>query len=71
MRNLSQDEMLALTTLLRAETNGLAVSKAVYGAIGDNDLKRMTEAGIASSESRIRTLQQFLTENNFVTGGVQ
>ncbi len=71
MRNLSQDEMLALTTLLRAETNGLAISKVVYSAINDQDLKRMTETGIASSETRIRTLQQFLTENSVITGGIQ
>ncbi len=71
MRNLSQDEMLALSTLLRAETNGLAISKAVYSAVKDQDLKRMTETGIQSSESRIRTLQQFLTENRVITGGIQ
>lgn len=71
MRNLSQDELLVLSSLLRAEANGLAITKAVYSAIDDHDLKRMTESGMAASESRIRSLQQFLSENHVVTGGVQ
>ncbi|MGI5920528.1 MAG: hypothetical protein ACOX6I_02200 [Syntrophomonadaceae bacterium] len=71
MRNLSQQETLALSSLLRMETNGLAISKAVQRTISDDKLKSMTEAGIAASEARIRTMQQFLVENQFVQGGVQ
>ncbi|MEN6461327.1 MAG: hypothetical protein ABFC94_08170 [Syntrophomonas sp.] len=71
MRNLSQEETLALSSLLRMETNGLAIAKAVQRTISDDKLKSMTEAGITSSESRIRTMQQFLMENQVIQGGVQ
>jgi hypothetical protein len=63
MRNLSPDEILALSTLLKAEANGLAITKALYSAIDDHELKKMAESGMAAGESRIRTLQQFLSEN--------
>lgn len=71
MRNLSENEILALNSLLRMEVNGLAVSKAIFRAVGDDKLKDMTEAGISSCEARIQTLQQFLTENQIIPGGVQ
>jgi hypothetical protein len=41
MRNLSPDEILALSTLLKAEANGLAITKALYSAIDDHELKKM------------------------------
>ncbi|NLW92705.1 MAG: hypothetical protein GXY34_14050 [Syntrophomonadaceae bacterium] len=71
MRNLSQNEILSLSSLLRMETNGLAVSKAVFRTVSDQKLREMTEAGISACEARIQTLQQFLVENQIVQGGVQ
>lgn len=71
MRNLSQNEILSLHTLLNMELNGLAVSKAVVRTVSDEKLREMTESGITSCEARIRTIQQFLSENQVITGGVQ
>ena len=71
MRNLSQNEILSLNSLLRMEVNGLAVAKAVVRTVSDDKLREMTEAGISSCEMRIQTLQQFLVENQVVQGGVQ
>jgi hypothetical protein len=71
MRKLSQNEVLSLNSLLRMEVNGLAVSKAVVRAVGDDKLREMTEAGISTTEARIQGMQQFLAENQIVSGGIQ
>lgn len=71
MRNLSQNEVLALNSLLRMEVNGLAVAKAVTRTVGDDKLKHMTETGIDACETRIKGLQQFMVENHIVSGGAQ
>lgn len=71
MRNLSQNEILSLNSLLRMETNELAVSKAILRTVSDKGMREMTAAGISTCESRINTLQQFLVENQVVQGGVQ
>lgn len=71
MRNLNQNEILSLNSLLRMEVNGLAISNAVAKTVGDEKLTEMTEAGIMSSQGRIRTIQQFLSENQIISGGTQ
>jgi hypothetical protein len=71
MRSLSQSEILSLNSLLQMELNGLAVAKAIARTVGDDKLKEMTETGIQSSQARIRTIQQFLMENQIISGGVQ
>ncbi len=64
MRNLSPNEILTLNKMLQMETNGLAISKAAMNIVNDQQLKTLTKSGIASAEARIRTIQQFVNENN-------
>jgi len=67
MRKLSDAEILSLTSLLRAEKDGLAVSRAMQALITDEDLKKQAEASILATEGRIKGMQQFINENR-ITG---
>ncbi|WP_097027140.1 hypothetical protein [Clostridium peptidivorans] len=67
MRKLAEGEILSLTGLLKLESDGLAVSRAMQSLITDDDLKKQAEAGILASEGRIKGLQQFINENS-ITG---
>lgn len=67
MRKLSDTEMISLTNMLKMESDGLAVSRAMQGLITDEDLKRQAEAGILAMEGRIKGIQQFINENR-ITG---
>lgn len=71
MRNLTPNEVLSLSALLEMESNGLAVSKASHHAINDDELKSIAQAGIMASEARIKGIQQFITENGIVSGGLK
>lgn len=64
MRSLSDAELLSLTTLLKMEKDGLAVSRAMHQLINDDEFKRQSEAGMLAMEQRIRGIQQFINENN-------
>lgn len=70
MRNLSEGEILSLTTMLKLENDGLAVARTMQTLITDDELKKQAEAGILAAEGRIRGMQQFINENG-VTGEVQ
>lgn len=63
MRNLAEGEVLSLTTLLKFESDGLAVSKAMQALITDDELKKQAESGILAAEGRIKGIQQFINEN--------
>lgn len=63
MRKLAEGEVLSLTTLLKLEGDGLAVSKTMQALITDNELKKQAESGILAAEGRIKGLQQFINEN--------
>lgn len=67
MRKLAEGEILSLTGLLKLESDGLAVSRAMQSLITDDDLKKQAEAGILAAEGRIKGLQQFINENS-ITG---
>lgn len=64
MRKLSDGEVLSLTSLLKFENDGLAVSKAMQTLITDDELKKQAESGILAAEGRIKGIQQFINENN-------
>lgn len=66
MRKLSEAEVLSLTSMLKMEKDGLAVSKAMQGLISDKELKQQAEAGILAAEGRIKGIQQFINENNII-----
>ncbi|APC42293.1 hypothetical protein [Clostridium estertheticum] len=70
MRQLSEGELLSLTTLLTMEKDGLAVAKTMKNLISDEDLKKQAETGVLATEGRIKGVQQFINENQ-VTGGAK
>lgn len=66
MRYLTDAEMLALAKTLEMETNALAVGQASLMGVGDEQLQRLIQTGIDSTQARIIGLQQFITENQVV-----
>jgi hypothetical protein len=67
MRKLSDTEILSMTTLLKMERDGLAVSRAMQALIADDELKKQAETSILATEGRIKGVQQFINENNVTT----
>lgn len=63
MRKLAEGEVLSLTALLKFENDGLAVSRAMQSLITDDELKKLSDAGILAAEGRIKGIQQFINEN--------
>lgn len=63
MRNLAQNEILALSALMSMESYGLAVAKASINAMSDDQLRSMSESAIMASEARIRSMQQIIHDN--------
>lgn len=69
MRDLTPGEMLSLREMLTAETTGLVSLKTMQPLISDQKLKGSCDAGIQAAEARIRSMQQFLQENQIVSVG--
>lgn len=67
MKQLSQVEILSLTAILKAESDGLKIQRALNTVITDEDLKRQSESSILAAEGRINGLIQFINENNILT----
>ena len=67
MKLLSQVEILSLTAILKAESDGLKMQRALNTVITDEDLKRQSESSILAAEGRINGLIQFINENNILT----
>lgn len=63
MRTLSEIENLSLTAVLKMESDGLIMQRAINSLITDEDLKRQSEASILAAEGRIKAMQQFIVEN--------
>ena len=66
MKQLSQVEILSLTAILKAESDGLKMQRALNTVITDEDLKRQSESSILAAEGRINGLIQFINENNIL-----
>ena len=64
MRTLSDVENISLATILKMETDGVILQRAMDSLISDEDLKRQSEASILATEGRIKGIQQFMKENN-------
>ena len=67
MKQLSHVEILSLTAILKAESDGLKMQRALNTVITDEDLKRQSESSILAAEGRINGLIQFINENNILT----
>lgn len=63
MRSLSEIENLSLAAVLKMETDGLIMQRAIDSLISDEDLKRQSESSILATEGRIKAIQQFIVEN--------
>ncbi len=63
MRALSEVENLSLAAILKMESDGLVMQRAISSLISDEDLKRQSEASIFATEGRIKGIQQFIVEN--------
>jgi ferritin-like metal-binding protein YciE len=68
MRSLTEAEILSLTAVLKMESDGLAMQRAVGSLISDEDLKRESEASVLATEGRIKGIQQFMNENGVPVG---
>ncbi|MBU3199854.1 hypothetical protein LL037_07905 [Clostridium estertheticum] len=72
MRQLSEGELLSLTSLLTMEKDSLAVAKVMKNLISDEDLQKQAETGVLAMEGRIKGVQQFINENQVtITGGTK
>ncbi|MGI6686371.1 MAG: hypothetical protein ACOX47_13045 [Bacillota bacterium] len=69
MRDITPGEMLALREMLTMETTGLVSLKTMEPLISDQKLKSSCEAEIQAAEARIRSMQQFLQENQIISMG--
>ena len=63
MRALSEVENLSLAAILKMESDGLVMQRAISSLISDEDLKRQSEASILATKGRIKGIQQFIVEN--------
>lgn len=63
MRTLSEIENLSLAAVLKMESDGLIMQRAISSLITDEDLRRQSEASILVMEGRIKAIQQFIVEN--------
>lgn len=64
MRKLSDVENISLAAILKMESDGVIMQRAINALISDEDLKRQSEASILATEGRIKGIQQFINENN-------
>lgn len=71
MRQLTAVEVLSLTKLLEMESNALTVAQASSMAVSDEQLKTLTQSGIAATQARIAGLQQFVAENKVTAVGAR
>ena len=63
MRTLTEVENLSLAVILKLESDGLIMQRAMNKLITDEDLKREAEASILATEGRIKGIQEFMVEN--------
>lgn len=66
MRRLSQVEVLSLTAILKAESDGLKMQRALNMVITDEELKRQSESSILATEGRINGIIKFINENKLL-----
>ncbi|MDQ0149088.1 hypothetical protein ACFO6R_05760 [Eubacterium multiforme] len=63
MRDFSETEIISLASILKMENEGLIKQRLLNSLIMDEDLKREGESRILAIETRIKTLKQFIDEN--------
>ncbi|EGT2202485.1 Uncharacterised protein [Clostridioides difficile] len=66
MRILSETEKISLAAVIKMESDGLLIQRAINMLISDEDLKRQSESSILATEGRIKAIQQFIVENEIL-----
>ncbi|EGT4001998.1 hypothetical protein I6A86_02145 [Clostridioides difficile] len=66
MRILSETEKISLAAVIKMESDGLLMQRAINMLISDEDLKRQSESSILAIEGRIKAMQQFIVENEIL-----
>ena len=66
MRILSETEKISLVAVIKMESDGLLMQRAINMLISDEDLKRQSESSILATEGRIKAIQQFIVENEIL-----
>lgn len=66
MRILSEIEKISLAAVIKMESDGLLMQRAINMLISDEDLKRQSESSILATEGRIKAIQQFIVENEIL-----
>lgn len=66
MRILSETEKISLAAIIKMESDGLLMQRAINMLISDKDLKRQSESSILATEGRIKAIQQFIVENEIL-----
>ena len=66
MRTLSDTEKKSLAAVIKMESDGLLMQRAINMLISDEDLKRQSESSILATEGRIKAIQQFIVENEIL-----
>lgn len=66
MRILSETEKISLARIIKMESDGLLMQRAINVLISDEDLKRQSESSILATEGRIKAIQQFIVENEIL-----
>ncbi|MBY2112744.1 hypothetical protein KWT08_09035 [Clostridioides difficile] len=66
MRILSETEKISLAAVIKMESDGLLMQRAINMLISDEDLKKQSESSILATEGRIKAMQQFIVENEIL-----
>ncbi|EJX2682914.1 hypothetical protein KWL52_009475 [Clostridioides difficile] len=66
MRILSETEKISLAAVIKMESDGLLMQRAINMLISDEDLKKQSESSILATEGRIKAIQQFIVENEIL-----
>ncbi|SJP56118.1 Uncharacterised protein [Clostridioides difficile] len=66
MRILSETEKISLAAVIKMESDGLLMQRAINMLISDENLKRQSESSILATEGRIKAIQQFIVENEIL-----
>ncbi|HBF0313086.1 hypothetical protein NMJ53_009870 [Clostridioides difficile] len=66
MRILSETEKISLAAVIKMESDGLLMQRAINMLISDEDLKRQSESSVLATEGRIKAIQQFIVENEIL-----
>lgn len=66
MRTLTEVENISLAAIIKMETDGLIMQRAINSLITDEDLLRQSESSILAAEGRIIAIQKFIRENKII-----